>query len=131
MLSCARSRAHVCIYPQDMLSGLQACHGACVVHRDVKGDNFLAVPDSSPLGFRVKLCDFGFASFVGSPDASDLSGVCGTAQLMAPEIVANEARRRGGPAGARPKSTGTSGGLLRRALFRTAAAKSGRGAATT
>lgn len=32
---------------RDMLKGLVVCHRACIVHRDVKADNFLAVADDS------------------------------------------------------------------------------------
>mmetsp|Transcript_111081 Transcript_111081/g.321014 ORF Transcript_111081/g.321014 Transcript_111081/m.321014 type:complete len:414 (+) Transcript_111081:80-1321(+) len=72
---------------RDMLSGISACHGANIVHRDIKADNFLAVLGETQLGFKIKLCDFGLASMVSSPDANELTGVYGTPPFMAPEML--------------------------------------------
>lgn len=72
---------------RDMLKGLVVCHRACIVHRDVKADNFLAVADDSRLGFRAKLCDFGLAGSITRRDACELAGVFGTPPYMAPEML--------------------------------------------
>jgi len=69
-----------------MLAGLAHVHNQCVVHRDVKPDNFLCQGPNS----TVKLCDFGLASKTASPDAADLAGVNGTPPYMAPEMLKNE-----------------------------------------
>lgn len=72
----------------DMASAIAALHAAGIVHRDVKCDNFL-VSTSAPgvAGFVVKLCDFGISRKVSSVDAAELSGVCGTAPYLAPELL--------------------------------------------
>lgn len=72
---------------RDMLAGVVACHAACIVHRDIKADNFLAARCESALGFRIKLCDFGLAAPVSAPGAKELSGVYGTPPFMAPEML--------------------------------------------
>lgn len=45
-------------------SALSAAHTAGIVHRDLKPENLFLVPEpSTPLGFRVKVLDFGIAKF--------------------------------------------------------------------
>mmetsp|Transcript_122614 Transcript_122614/g.329407 ORF Transcript_122614/g.329407 Transcript_122614/m.329407 type:complete len:383 (+) Transcript_122614:78-1226(+) len=65
-----------------MLLGLEACHRASVVHRDVKPDNYLIGLDGS----TVKLCDFNLSALL-SPGQS-LEGEFGTAPFMSPEMLA-------------------------------------------
>jgi len=65
-----------------MLLGLEACHRASVVHRDVKPDNYLIGLDGS----TVKLCDFNLSALL-SPGQS-LVGEFGTAPFMSPEMLA-------------------------------------------
>jgi len=72
---------------EDMLSGIAVCHVAGVVHRDVKCDNFLVSTVPGSTGFVVKLCDFGLACEVSRADADELTGICGTAPYMAPEML--------------------------------------------
>jgi len=64
-----------------MLLGLEACHQASVVHRDVKPDNYLIGLDGS----TVKLCDFGLSARL-SPGQT-LVGEFGTAPFMSPEML--------------------------------------------
>lgn len=69
----------------EMLRGVQACHLADVVHRDVKPDNFLVGAD----GRTVKLCDFGLAAKM--PSCGRLRDRCGTLPFMSPEMLAKNA----------------------------------------
>jgi serine/threonine protein kinase len=68
-----------------MLQGIQACHDANIVHRDVKLENFLMGGPNSDI---VKLCDFGLAARM--PAAGGLVGQCGTAPMMSPEMLKGE-----------------------------------------
>jgi len=64
---------------------LQAIHAARLVHRDVKPENVMILPDG-----RVKLIDFGLARW---PESSRLTGqgqVAGTLDYMAPEQIEGE-----------------------------------------
>jgi serine/threonine protein kinase len=63
-----------------VVSGLAAIHGAGIVHRDVKPDNFLRMDDG-----RVVLSDFGLATNPG--EAPAVSILVGTPFYMAPEVV--------------------------------------------
>jgi serine/threonine-protein kinase len=71
-----------------ILSGLQAAHGAGIVHRDIKPENIFLVsrPGLAP---SVKILDFGFArDFSGNRDMTTITKpgyICGTPQYMAPE----------------------------------------------
>jgi len=66
---------------RQMLLGLEACHQASVVHRDVKPDNYLIGLDGS----TVKLCDFNLSALL-SPGQT-LAGEFGTAPFMSPEML--------------------------------------------
>jgi serine/threonine protein kinase len=66
---------------RQMLLGVEACHQASVVHRDVKPDNYLICPD----GGTVKLCDFNSSALL-PPDHS-VAGEFGTAPFMSPEML--------------------------------------------
>lgn len=67
---------------RDMLSGISYCHKIGLVHRDIKPANFLL---GGPDGDKVKLCDFGLS--VKIPQKGVLTGVCGTAPYVAPEML--------------------------------------------
>jgi serine/threonine protein kinase len=64
-----------------MLLGVEACHRASVVHRDIKPDNYLVGLDGS----TVKLCDFNLSALL-TPDQT-LVGEFGTAPFMSPEML--------------------------------------------
>lgn len=67
---------------REMALGLEHCHAANVVHRDVKPDNFLL---GGANGQQVKLTDFGLAAVL--PQKGKLQGVCGTSPYMSPELL--------------------------------------------
>jgi MAP/microtubule affinity-regulating kinase len=67
-------------YFSQLVSGMSYCHSQGVLHRDLKLENILLDSSNS-----VKIIDFGFATFVRSPEYSKL--FCGTPSYMAPEIV--------------------------------------------
>src|SRR5262249_37632452 len=68
---------------------LSAAHDKGVVHRDLKPDNILVIPDpDSPLGERIKILDFGIAKLtdIGPAGAGTGTGaVNGTPTYMPPE----------------------------------------------
>lgn len=68
---------------RDMLLGINACHQAKVVHRDIKTENFMLGAD----GKTVKLCDFGLAAKMTT---RGLRGEFGTAPMMSPEMLIGE-----------------------------------------
>ena len=78
---------------RQIASALAAAHAKNVIHRDLKPDNVMLVPDSEmPGGERVKILDFGVAKVeteVEGPAAEDFKTdtgmVLGTASYMAPE----------------------------------------------
>ncbi|KAI8056288.1 kinase-like domain-containing protein [Gilbertella persicaria] len=67
----------------DQIAHAVAClHENDIVHRDIKLENVI-VTDKKNL--YVKLCDFGFSTFINQKQA--LTTSCGTAMYVAPEIV--------------------------------------------
>lgn len=86
-----------------MAEVVQACHGAGVIHHDLKPEHFLVAKETRPVtdspAPRVFLIDFGLAAIVGgrSADASLGTGDArGTFDYMAPEQ--REGRDSGTPA---------------------------------
>ncbi len=72
---------------RQVASGLHAAHQRSVIHRDLKPDNLMIVPDSElPGGERVKILDFGVAKISeGLGDQTRTGMVMGTPAYMAPE----------------------------------------------
>jgi serine/threonine protein kinase len=69
---------------KEMLLGVQACHFADIVHRDIKPQNFLLGSD----GVTVKLCDFGLATRM--PRRGQLWGMVGTVPFASPEMLKDD-----------------------------------------
>ena len=66
---------------RQVCKGLDAAHEQSIVHRDVKPDNIMVIPDRSGPD-RVKIMDFGVAAMAGRS-----SEVAGTPEYMAPEQI--------------------------------------------
>jgi len=72
-------------------SALSAAHQAGIVHRDLKPENLFLVPDpNSPMGFRVKVLDFGIAKIKqgegkGSTLRTQAGLLMGSPSYMSPE----------------------------------------------
>jgi serine/threonine-protein kinase len=67
----------------DLCAALEHIHAAGVVHRDVKPDNIMLMPDGS-----AKLMDFGIAQIVGEAASAPPGGFQGSPAYMSPEQVA-------------------------------------------
>ncbi len=76
---------------RELCAPLALTHELGVVHRDLKGSNVIAVPESD--GYRMALLDFGVAKLL-DPDVGDMAttvGVqIGSPHAMAPEQVLGE-----------------------------------------
>ncbi|XP_028939484.1 mitogen-activated protein kinase kinase kinase 19 [Antrostomus carolinensis] len=77
----------LCKYTKQILQGVAYLHDNCVVHRDIKGNNVMLMPNGT-----VKLIDFGcarrlaWASLSGT-QSEMLRSVRGTPYWMAPEVI--------------------------------------------
>jgi len=65
-----------------MLLGICHCHGARVVHRDIKPDNFIV---GGKEGQTIKLGDYGLSAMLVKREKT--SGTFGTAPFMSPEML--------------------------------------------
>ncbi|XP_062435044.1 mitogen-activated protein kinase kinase kinase 19 [Rhea pennata] len=77
----------LCKYTKQILQGVAYLHDNCVVHRDIKGNNVMLMPDGI-----VKLIDFGCAKRLAWASLSGthsemLKSVHGTPYWMAPEVI--------------------------------------------
>jgi eukaryotic-like serine/threonine-protein kinase len=66
-------------YGAQVCSALSAAHGYGIIHRDIKPQNIVLMPEGT-----VKVMDFGIARAVDS-DATQTGSVLGTAQYVSPE----------------------------------------------
>ncbi|OXB67711.1 hypothetical protein ASZ78_002793 [Callipepla squamata] len=79
--------AVLCKYTKQILEGVAYLHDNCVVHRDIKGNNVMLMPNGI-----VKLIDFGCARRLAWVSLSGthsemLKSVHGTPYWMAPEVI--------------------------------------------
>ncbi|CAL8096465.1 unnamed protein product [Orchesella dallaii] len=68
---------------REVLQGIKILHEQNIIHRDIKASNILVCKDG-----EIKLCDFGFAKHVESPEGR-LKAVVGSPYWIAPEVVAS------------------------------------------
>ncbi|HEY6479487.1 MAG TPA: serine/threonine-protein kinase, partial [Streptosporangiaceae bacterium] len=66
-------------------AGLEAAHGAGLVHRDIKPGNLLVSPEGT-----VKVADFGISHAVGAEPLTGTGLLLGTPGYLAPERVTGE-----------------------------------------
>ena len=79
---------------RQVAAAMCAAHRARILHRDLKPDNVILIPDSeTPGGERAKILDFGIAHFLATAndDPSALSVPLGTPAYMSPEQCLGEA----------------------------------------
>ncbi|HEY8147094.1 MAG TPA: serine/threonine-protein kinase [Kofleriaceae bacterium] len=77
---------------EELGGALEAAHALGVIHRDIKADNVMAMPQGE--WFTIKLLDFGIAKLTLPELRADMSttiGVVGTPMTMAPEQILGEA----------------------------------------
>jgi eukaryotic-like serine/threonine-protein kinase len=77
---------------EELGGALETAHALGVIHRDIKADNVMAMPQGE--WFTVKLLDFGIAKLILPELRADMSttiGVVGTPLTMAPEQILGEA----------------------------------------
>jgi tetratricopeptide (TPR) repeat protein/tRNA A-37 threonylcarbamoyl transferase component Bud32 len=64
---------------------LEAAHTQGILHRDIKSDNLMMLPDGN-----IKVLDFGIARMVTSPALTKTGDILGTVEYMAPEQILGE-----------------------------------------
>lgn len=79
-------REHVVRIAVEVAAGLDALHGAGLVHRDVKSSNILLATDGAAM-----LTDFGLARGPGYTVLTRPGQVVGTLHYLAPELIRGEA----------------------------------------
>ena len=67
---------------KQILSALEQAHGRGIVHRDIKSENIMVLPDGT-----IKVLDFGIAKVSGAPTLTLANEVLGTVEYMAPEQI--------------------------------------------
>ncbi|NXU75378.1 M3K19 kinase, partial [Oreotrochilus melanogaster] len=77
----------LCKYTKQILQGVSYLHDNCVVHRDIKGNNVMLMPNGV-----IKLIDFGCARrlawvSLSGRQSETLKSVHGTPYWMAPEVI--------------------------------------------
>eukprot|EP00887_Chlorella_sp_A99_P005106 scaffold25.g5106.t1 len=77
---------------KQLIAGVEYMHNNHICHRDIKLDNTLL--GGSPDLPTVKLCDFQFAKYWGTPPFARMKTHLGTAVYMAPEIISNRRDKR-------------------------------------
>ena len=70
---------------RDLLHCLDVMDQIGIAHRDIKPANLLMCDDNCGSGCKIKMADFGMASFVGVDNL--VRGRCGTPGFVAPEIL--------------------------------------------
>jgi serine/threonine protein kinase len=70
---------------RDLLNCLNVLDQIGIAHRDIKPANLLMCHDENNNGSKIKLADYGMASFVGVDNL--VRGRCGTPGFVAPEIL--------------------------------------------
>jgi len=70
---------------RDLLNCLSVLDQVGISHRDIKPANLLMCHDDNDDGTKIKLADYGMASFVGVDNL--VRGRCGTPGFVAPEIL--------------------------------------------
>jgi len=78
-------------YFKQLIQGLEDCHKAGIVHRDIKPQNLLLDQD-----YQLKITDFGLSFIQKTKDARELMGTCyvGTRGYQAPELLSKKAYDR-------------------------------------
>ncbi len=70
-----------------LAKGLEYIHQMGLVHRDIKPENVLIRLDSTTQQVAMKWADFGFSKRVNERGSFSMSGVRGTRDYFAPEIL--------------------------------------------
>jgi serine/threonine protein kinase len=70
-----------------LASGLEYIHSKKLIHRDIKPENVLISIDSTTELVTIKWADFGLSKFVNERGTFTLSGIKGTTNYFAPELL--------------------------------------------